>query len=362
MDKKVIILHDTFLYKWGGERLILMMGKALGADLASGFFSLGSFDLRKEWFTGKIIPVSSEVFRKGFRHIKLKYHFYTRTKFLSEYDTVIFSGDCLSAVRNVGKNTKTIYYCHTPPRYLYDLFDHYLAKVPYLLRPIFYVFCYIFRLLYQRDISKVDEIITNSKNTQKRILKFLGRDSLVLYPPVDLDRFRFESQGDYYLSFARLADAKRVDRVVKAFTQMPDKKLIVVYGKNDPQKEAIFSIAEGSNNIRFITLENNDDLYGLIWNCIATLYVPVDEDFGMSPVESMAAGKPVIWVNEGWLKESIIDGKTGILIDPSCQVEDIISSVQDLDAKKSLSMRKDCEERAQDFSLESFAEKLKSYV
>jgi hypothetical protein len=99
-NKKTIILHDTFLYKGGGERLILMMGKALGADIATGFFSKGSFDLRKEGFTGKMIEVSSEIFAKGFRHIKLKFAFLFKTKFLKEYDTVIFSGDSISAVRN----------------------------------------------------------------------------------------------------------------------------------------------------------------------------------------------------------------------------------------------------------------------
>ena len=128
---KTIILHDTFLYKWWWERLILMMWKVLGADIASGFFSTGSFDLKSHWFTGKQIPISSEVFTKWFRHIKLKFAFLFRTHFLKQYDSVIFSGDCISAVRNCNKNTKKIYYCHTPPRYLYDLKSLYLKKNPY---------------------------------------------------------------------------------------------------------------------------------------------------------------------------------------------------------------------------------------
>jgi glycosyltransferase involved in cell wall biosynthesis len=75
-----------------------------------------------------------------------------------------------------------------------------------------------------------------------------------LYPPVDLDLFKFISQEDYYLSFARLSDAKRVDRVVEAFKSLSDKKLVVIYGENDPQKEKIFNLAKDSQNISFVTL------------------------------------------------------------------------------------------------------------
>ena len=103
-----------------------MMAKVLKSDLASGFFSQGSFDLRKEGFEGKMISVSSEIFKKGFRHLKLKYSFVFRTGFLREYNTVIFSGDSISGVKNCRKDTKKIYYCHTPPRYLYDLNELYL--------------------------------------------------------------------------------------------------------------------------------------------------------------------------------------------------------------------------------------------
>ena len=221
--KKNIILHDTFLYKWGWERLILMMAKALDADLASGFFSKWSFDLRKEWFKWEMISLTDEVFKKWFRHFKLKFAFLFKTKFLKNYENVIFSGDSISAVRNCWKNTKKVYYCHTPPRYLYDLKNIYLKKVPFLLKPAFLLVSYIFRKMYERDISKMDLILTNSINTQKRIKKFLWVDSQILYPPVDLKEFRFLAQKDYYLSFARLADAKRVDKVIEAFKKLSEK-------------------------------------------------------------------------------------------------------------------------------------------
>jgi len=359
---KILILHDTFLYKGGWERLILMMWKALGADIASGFFSAGSFDLRKEGFTGKIIPVSSEIFAKGFRHIKLKWNFLFSTGFIKEYDTVLFSGDSISAVRNCKKETKKIYYCHTPPRYIYDLHNLYLKKVRWYLRPLFKMACSIFKFLYERDLKNMDLILTNSENTKSRIKKYLWYDSVVLYPPVDTNRFVSLEQKWYFLSFARLADAKRVDKIVEAFTIIWDEELIVIYWKNDPQREKIFNLAQWHSNIKLVTLEDNDLLYDFIGNARATIYIPIDEDFGMSPVESMSAWKPVLGVNDGGLKETIIHLKTWYLIDPECKVEDIISAVRYLSPEESTSMQWACEARAKEFGLESFKKQLRGHV
>ena len=360
---KTIILHDTFLYKWGWERLMIMMQKALNCDLATWFISNWSFDLKAEWVNWKIYEISSEIFKKGFRHIKLKFAFLFKTKFLKNYDTVIFSWDCLSAVRNCKKDAKKIYYCHTPPRYLYDLRQEYLKKVKWYLKPAFEILSFIFKRMYENDIKKMDLILTNSKNTHDRLKKFLGYESKILYPPVKLDEFKWISQWDYYLSFARLADAKRVDHIVEAFKKMPDKKLVVVYWENDPQKDKIFKLAKWYNNIEFKTFPGNVWFYECVWNCIATIYIPIDEDFWMSPIESMAAWKPVLWVNKWGLKETIIHKKTGYLIPEWWNPDDIIETITNfLTPEKCLEMRKDCEARAKDFSYEEFEKQINSYV
>lgn len=359
---KILILHDTFLYKGGGERLIMMMGKALKADIASWFFSSGSFDLRKEGFEGKIIPVSSEIFAKWFRHIKLKFAFLFQTKFIADYQTVIFSWDCISAVRNCAPATKKIYYCHTPPRYLYDLKQRYLQKIPFYMKPVFHIISSLFRYMYENDVKKIDLIITNSENTRQRLKHFTGLDSQVLYPAVNLASFQWATQWDYYISVSRLSSAKRVDHIVKAFLQMPDKKLIVIYWINDPQKQEIFDLAEWAKNIEFVTCPGNVWFNDYVANSIAGICVPVDEDFGMVPVESMAAGKPVLWVAEWGLKETVIDKKTGVLIAPGARVEDIIEGLNYLTPQRCLEMRDDCEARAEDFGLESFEKQLKNLI
>ena len=362
MEKKTIILHDTFLYKWGWERLILMMWKILKSDIASWFISSWSFDLRKQWFNWKIIEISTEIFAKWFRHIKLKFSFLFKTKFLSVYDTVIFSWDCISAVRNCNKQSKKIYYCHTPPRYLYDLKELYLQKISIFLKPIFLLISYLFKKMYENDIKKMDLILTNSENSQKRIKEFLWIESKVLYPPVDIKEFKFISMSDYYLSFARLSDAKRVDKIVEAFKLLPEKKIIIIYWENDPQKEKIFAIAKGFNNIKFVTLPWNIWFTKYIWNAIATIYIPIDEDFWMSPVESMSAWKPVIWVNDWGLKETIIHNKTWILINKEANIKELVEAINLLTTEKSIKMRKDCKKRAKDFSLDKFEKKLLEYI
>lgn len=362
MQNKTIILHDTFLYKWGWERLITMMWKVLNADIASGFFSEGSFDLRKEWFQWKLISVSNEIFKKWFRHLKLKWAFLFKTKFLRDYDIVIFSWDCISAVRNCTKFQKKIYYCHTPPRYIYDLNELYLKKINFLVRPFFKLWFFVFKTLYERDIKKMDLILTNSQNTKDRIKQFLWIDAEILYPPVDLTEFKYKWQWDYYLSFARISTVKRVDKIVEAFKILSDKKLIVIYGENDPQRQEVMDLAKWYSNIEFKTLPWNIGFTDYVGNSIATIYIPVNEDFWMSPVESMATWKPVIWVNEWWLKETIIDWTTWFLIDSEAKVEDIVKAVKFLTPERCIEMRLDCEIRAKDFSLEKFSERLNMLV
>ena len=112
------------------------MAKALDADLVSGFFSDGSFNPRDLGFEGKMIPLGKPVFAKGFRHAVLKYRFIQKTKFLGEYDIVILSGNCLDAVKNIPKTTKKIYYCHTPPRYIFDFRERYMSRFPNWLHKI----------------------------------------------------------------------------------------------------------------------------------------------------------------------------------------------------------------------------------
>ncbi|MFA6090714.1 MAG: glycosyltransferase, partial [Candidatus Gracilibacteria bacterium] len=213
----------------------------------------------------------------------------------------------------------------------------------------------IFEKMYFREIAQVDEIYTNSTNLQNAIRKYLGRESQIIYPPVDTATFiPTTEKGDYYISFSKLSSLKRVARTVEVFREMPDKKLLVIYGQNDPQKEEIMNLGERYANITFLTLTDNNELPKYIAGAIATIFIAKNEDFGMVALESMSCGVPVIGVQEGGIQETVIDGETGILISAEATKTELISVVQKLDRETALIMQDACIKRAKEFSLENF--------
>ena len=126
----------------------------------------------------------------------------------------------------------------------------------------------------------VDEIYVNSTNLQVAMKQYLGRESQILHPPVDMDVFvPTKEKEDYYISFSKLSTLKRVNRTIEAFREMPDKKLLVIYGQNDPQKEEIMAMAMGYSNITFLTLDDNNELPRYIGRAIATIFIAKNEDF-----------------------------------------------------------------------------------
>lgn len=370
--KKIAVLHDAFLYRGGGERLVTLMAKALDADLISGFFSEWSFVPEELGFSGQKIALGKPVFKKWIRHLILKNRFRKATKLLKNYETIILSGNCLDVLRNFSKkpNQNIFYYCHTPPRYLFDFREMYLQKIPKIFRPMISYFFDKQAKKYIEFLDEIDQIFTNSQNTYDRLLHFCGKNSEILYPPTDTTRFSPADAKNplpnlpenYYLSFSRLSPPKRVGLVVDAFLQMPDKNLVFTYGKNDPLKEEILEKCQHAKNIFPIPAPNDDDFIRLVQNAIANIYIPIDEDFGMSPVESMACGVPVIGVNEWGLKETVINGKTGVLLPAKIQVSDIIAGVQKIDEKTALALRENCVQRAEKFSLENFIANLKKFL
>ncbi len=370
---KIAILHDAFLYRGGGERLVTLMAQALGADLVSGFFSEGSFDPRELGFTGRMISLGRPVFAKGLRHAVLKYRFLYKTKFLSEYDIVIFSGNCLDAVKNVPKTTKKIYYCHTPPRYIFDFRERYMSRFPRWLHNIADMILDREARSYTHDLALMDQIYTNSQNVHDRLLAYCWYESEIIYPPTDTTFFTPGESTiavdipfaawEYFYSWARLSPPKRVDLIIDAFIGMPDQYLVFSYGANDPLKNELLQRVQWHKNIYAIQAPDDTLLLSLIRWATATIYIPVDEDFGMSPVESMACGTPVIGVDEWGLRETIIEWKTGKLIqilDWESGIQTLKQVIQNTKKEEWRLMSDACITRASDFSLDAFEKKLKS--
>ena len=377
---KILILHDYFLYKGGGERLIISLAKNLGADIATAFVAKDAFDPRARGL--KVF----ELFREttwtkipGFRYVQVQLAFLFKTKFVKNYDVVIYSGDCLLAMLRT-KGQKNFAYMHTPPRHLYDAYKERLREYALWKKIIFIPFAAFNRWRFKFLSKRLDVIVTNSKNTQARIKQYLGLDSVVVYPPCDTLPFRNLlndkptlgssptptppkrgfADGDYFFSWARLYPIKRVDQIVEAFIGMPDKKLIVASA--GPDLEKIKKLAEGHTNIQILGWISDDQLLEYLGKCLATIYIPIREDFGMSAVESMQAGKPVIGVAEGGLLEIISEHKNGTLLKPDFTIDDLRSVVLQMTPEQARTMESACYETAKKFSEQAFIDGMKKII
>ena len=354
-NSDTVILHDAFAFKGGGERLVYLLSRDLEADLAFGYRNKSAFNLDE--LSNNLINLESESKLPAWRTIKRLHTFRNKTKFLYRYKNVIYTGQNSSLAVSNHSEGKNIYYCFTPPRSMYDLKESHLASQTPLERLRHVLYNAFYQPLYENAIRKMDVILADSKNVQNRIQKFLGLESTVLYPPCDVDKFNWMGQEDYYLSTARLTSYKRVDIIIQAFIKLPQKRLIIT--STGPDEKKLKQLAEGFDNIQFTGDINDNELKNLIGNAIATIYIPKDEDFGISPVESMAAGKPVIGSGEGGLLETVIHGETGWLSSPNISVEELVQMLDAANPKLARSMRFSCEKQATGFRTELFINKIK---
>jgi glycosyltransferase involved in cell wall biosynthesis len=355
-----IVLHDYYENADGGGRLCLTLAKSLNGHLCYGYKQEQHpyFRDNERYYHEHNLDVFSRI--RILKQISLIRAFSKRTGFLESYDTVVYSGFySVNAVQQhcIGRN---IYYCHTPPRYIYDQKKQYEKQAGILGRPILRYFNRKYKPMYEMAVQQMDLILANSYHVKNRIKRYLHLNSEVVYPPCNTNRFRFLGQGKFYLSTARIDPLKRVETIVRAFLDMPEKELIVVSsGTNYPR---ICKLALGVPNIKVLGWVTEQRLAELIGNCIATIYIPKDEDFGMSPVESMAAGKPVIGVREGGLRETILDGETGILLPPDPEIASVKEAVHSLSAEKATGMKFACQQQAQRFSAQKFARNMERYL
>lgn len=364
-ENKILIIHDRFQFRGGGERLILILANALGADLMTEFWEPDSF--AKEEFQGKNLYVldKGEYPKIVWRYFRAHFNFiFKARKIIRKYDTVIFSGNnCLSGAINCKRGTRKIFYCHSPIRHVFDLWKLNKSEQKKAWKRIIYynIGAHGIKLIYWLGMKMMNVTVANSENIKKRLWRFSRQKTdFVVYPPIEIEKYKWLGQSDYYFSWGRLERLKRIPDIVSAFQKMPDKKLIVASG--GPDLEKVKQMAAGYDNIKVIGWVSDEELKNYIGNCLATIYIPIDEDFGMSPLESMAAGKPCLGVAEGGLLETIVDEKTGKFIPANYTIDDIVAAVNWLTPERCLALRADCEAQAQKFSKEKFVEKMKEIV
>ncbi|WP_428820454.1 glycosyltransferase [Microbulbifer sp. MCCC 1A16149] len=362
-NKKGILLYDYLFARGGAEKLSFSIVRGFtGTDFCVALKDEKLFPSETSGErSGSIYALTKYTGRRGWKTLKTLLTFVFSKVFRKDYDWAIYSGEYapMAILRNRKKAKKNILYCHTIPRAPYDLNEFKRSQMGPLTGIAFHFLCQLIKALYEPSIKRMDIVVANSENVRGRIKKYIGLESHVINPPVDVDRFKWLGVGDYYLSTARLEPAKRVDLIIRAFMEMPDKNLIVASGGS--QYEKLVEMADGFDNIKFLGWTSDEELYDAVGNCIATIYIPMDEDFGMSPVESMSAGKPVIAVAEGGLLETVVDGETGVFIE-AVNHKSVVKAVYEMTESRSLSFRDAAEKRAKLYSEQQFLSKLKAVI
>jgi glycosyltransferase involved in cell wall biosynthesis len=318
----------TFDKKGGGERLVINLARELKADVFTGFIQR-----EKTFDTSGINVVDLGVNKKlpqGIRNISIAKKF-AACKF-PKYDCYFFSGVwCISASQNLHPN---VFYCHTPPRYMYDLQKYFMAETSGIKRIMLKKLIDYWKPKDKKYMQFFDVICPNSENVRRRIRRYYGesayRKSHVVYTGIETKKFYSKKSEGFYLAAQRLDKLKRLDLIINAFKKMPDKKLVIT--GTGSEEAYLKQLARGCSNIEFAGNVSEEKLLDLYARCTAAVSAPVDEDLGLTSIESQAAGKPVVAVREGGLLETVIENKTGIFFEPN--VNSLISAIGKIENKK----------------------------
>lgn len=363
---RIAIFHNYMDNIGGAEIVALSLARELSADLyttnidADKIIKMGYSDvLNRIYSIGKIpkqAPFRQQLAFWKFRHLDLT----------SRYDFFIIAGDwAMSAAVNHHPN---IWYVHSPLNELWAFTDFIKEKVLSLWKkPIYDLWVKFNRYLSLKYSKSVDNWACNSKNTKQRILDFYQQEASIIYPPINTN---CESQGggDYWLSVNRLITHKRLDLQMEAFAKLPQEKLIMVasyeqgVAQFEKYKKYIESIKPSNVIIKhWVDATELEDLYV---NCKGFITTASNEDFGMTVVEAMAHGKPVIAPNEGGYPESVIDQVNGRLIDEinSDKLAEAIKLIDGNLKDNPLFYKEANIKRAQTFGTSEFIVKIKAII
>jgi len=351
---RVAIFHDYFGAIGGGETVVLEMAKCLGADI----ITTDTDAVHKIDPSVHVISLGKTVKFPPLKQISAAVRF-RLCDFSKEYDFFIFTGNWSHMASF--RHRPNLWYCYTPVRAFYDLYPTFISRQGPVTRQLFRVWVYFHKIIDQRSVRHIDRIIAISKNVQGRVLKFHNREAGLIYPPVDTSRYRCESYGDFWLSVNRLYPEKRIDLQVEAFQKLPKERLVIVGGYAKGDHAAAYAEKIGQNlpgNVTLLGEVNGDELIDLYARCRGHICTALDEDYGLTPLEAMASGKPVVAIDEGGYRETVTP-ETGMLVKPDS--DSIVSAVREI-SRNPERYRTACEARAREFDIAGFREHVKRAV
>jgi glycosyltransferase involved in cell wall biosynthesis len=323
------------------------------------FVSIADHKRLPDFFKSKNIKTSflqklPRFLRKKHRNLFPLYPFAFESFDFSGFDVVLSSTVFGGKGIITGANTKHICYCHTSTRYFWEYQNGYTTRFGRIKKAVYSVLCHWLRMWDYLAAQRVDYFIANSSVVQKRIAKTYRKESVVVYPPVRCSKFLpSETDGDYYLVVSRFVEYKRVDLAIKACNELGRKLIVVGSGQEGKNLKKLVG-----KTVQFITSTSDEQVVKLMSECKALLF-PVEEDFGIVPVEVMSCGRPVIAFGKGGALDTVIDGKTGVLFDEQT-VESLKGAIEKFEGMKF--DKQAIREHALKFDESVFAERIAEFV
>ncbi|PIY62795.1 glycosyltransferase family 4 protein [Candidatus Uhrbacteria bacterium CG_4_10_14_0_8_um_filter_58_22] len=310
---KIALVHDYLIQDGGAERVFKTFhevwpkapifallhdekrfGKTFRGDIRTSFLQRIPFSRRRFRWLMPLMPAATEGHN------------------LNDFDLVLSSTSAFAKGVITKPETLHVSYCHTPTRYLWSDTHTYVNEIglPRPVRSIMPLLLSSIRSWDRNAADRVDRFVANSQAVRHRIAKYYRRDSTVIHPPVDTHNYSISPRiDDYYLAGGRLVAYKRFDVVIRAFNKLGIP--LKIFGEG-PSFSALRRMARP--NVDFVGKVNERQKAELYARAIAYLH-PQDEDFGITPVESMAAGRPVIAYRRGGALETVVDGMTGTFLE-----------------------------------------------
>jgi glycosyltransferase involved in cell wall biosynthesis len=364
---KIAIIHDWLVTYAGAERvleqIIIMFPEA---DL----FSMVDFLPGDQRGFLKNIPVTTSFIQK-LPQAKKYYRQYlpfmplaVEQFDLSNYDLIISCSHAVAKGVITGPDQLHISYVHSPIRYAWDLQHQYLKETNLtsgLKGSLAKIILHYMRIWDLRTSNSVDHFIANSEFIARRIDKIYRREATVIYPPVDIESFTLHnSKEDFYLTASRMVPYKKVDLIVEAFNEMPDKKLVVIGDGPDQQKIK----AKAKKNIEFLGFQPSNILKYYMQRAQAFIFA-AEEDFGITPVEAQACGTPVIAYAKGGATETIkglnSNSPTGVFFSEQ-KVRSLQEAVKLFEQQKENIKGEYCRRNAERFSISEFNKSFSIFV
>lgn len=326
---KIALVHD-YLNQFGGAERVLEEFHKLYPEAPIYTSVYDEAGMKELGFNpeGKDIRTSF-IERLPWRNKLPRYYFtmfypYAFSRFdMAEYDVLLTSASYASKYVNKRAGATHICYCHTPPRFLYGYDTDSSAKMNWLERQLSKIWKVYLRRLDQRKSKGVDIWIANSNSIRDKIKDAYGVEAKVIYPPVDLARFTDRKTNDegYYLVVSRLGEYKRVDLIVEAFNQLGWPLKVIGKGA---QLGYLRSIAK--ENVEILGALPDEEVTQHYLNCRAMVLASY-EDFGITPLEAMACGKPVVALGQGGYLETVVENKTGVFF-PEQTTESLVEALK----------------------------------